>query len=221
MGFTEAAFSDGEERLMEQALDSGHPWLAGIDFASLVRMKQQPLVLPRNDQGESLPFSSPEWFGTPDHRAQLLPVPVWSAPQESPSRVKGDDAGEAFPLQFLPRKADHYMNTTFANLPGHQVMERRSAGVLEMHPQDAEPRSLISGDRAEVWNGRGRIELQVRVAPTVAPGVVAARLDWQKLSPGGQNVNALTSQRLTDLGGGATFYSTLVEVRKVDAALQA
>jgi hypothetical protein len=30
-------------------------------------------------------------------------------------------------------------------------------------------------------------------------------------------VNALTSERLTDIGGGATFYSTLVEVEKVRA----
>jgi anaerobic selenocysteine-containing dehydrogenase len=32
--------------------------------------------------------------------------------------------------------------------------------------------------------------------------------------PGGGNVNVLTSETLTDIGGGATFYSTLVEVRK-------
>jgi hypothetical protein len=29
-------------------------------------------------------------------------------------------------------------------------------------------------------------------------------------------VNVLTSERLTDIGGGATFYSTLVEVRKAE-----
>ena len=45
-------------------------------------------------------------------------------------------------------------------------------------------------------------------------GVVAARLDWAKLHPDGANINALTSERLTDIGGGATFYSTLVEVAK-------
>jgi hypothetical protein len=52
----------------------------------------------------------------------------------------------------------------------------------------------------------------------VRPGVVAARLDWNKLggdlSGAGANVNVLTSERLTDIGGGATFYSTLVEVRR-------
>jgi hypothetical protein len=45
--------------------------------------------------------------------------------------------------------------------------------------------------------------------------VVAARLDWAKLNPGGVNINALTSERLTDIGAGATFYSTLVEVTKI------
>jgi hypothetical protein len=34
----------------------------------------------------------------------------------------------------------------------------------------------------------------------------------------GANVNALTSERLTDIGRGATFYSTLVEVRKAKLA---
>jgi anaerobic selenocysteine-containing dehydrogenase len=67
-----------------------------------------------------------------------------------------------------------------------------------------------------VWNGRGRITLTARVGEAVGAGVVSARLDWQKLSEDGANVNALTSERLTDIGGGATFYSTLVEVVKVE-----
>jgi hypothetical protein len=49
----------------------------------------------------------------------------------------------------------------------------------------------------------------------VPQGVVAARLGWNKLSGNGAgNVNALTSEIVTDIGAGATFYSVLVEVRK-------
>jgi anaerobic selenocysteine-containing dehydrogenase len=44
--------------------------------------------------------------------------------------------------------------------------------------------------------------------------VVAARLDWAKLNPEGVNVNVLTSEKLTEIGAGATFYSCLVEVEK-------
>ena len=61
----------------------------------------------------------------------------------------------------------------------------------------------------------GAIALRALVNGQVGAGVVSARLDWNKLSAGGANVNALTRERLTDIGGGPTFYSTLVEVRKV------
>jgi hypothetical protein len=32
------------------------------------------------------------------------------------------------------------------------------------------------------------------------------------LTPGGSNINTLTSEKLTDMGNSATFYSVLVEV---------
>jgi anaerobic selenocysteine-containing dehydrogenase len=38
---------------------------------------------------------------------------------------------------------------------------------------------------------------------------------WGKRAPDGRNANALTSERLTDAGGGATFYSCLVEVERI------
>ncbi len=136
-----------------------------------------------------------------------------SAPKVGHPESHGELA--RFPLEFLSRKADSYMNSTFANLPGHQAMERRTAGVLEMHATDAAARGITTGDALQVWNARGCIELVARVGDTVASGVVAARLDWAKLSPEGGNVNALTSQQLTDLGGGATFYSVLVEVARL------
>jgi anaerobic selenocysteine-containing dehydrogenase len=54
------------------------------------------------------------------------------------------------------------------------------------------------------------------VDDTVRPGVVSApSVRWGKRSPGKRNVNALTSERLTDAGGGATFYSCLVQVEKM------
>jgi anaerobic selenocysteine-containing dehydrogenase len=106
------------------------------------------------------------------------------------------------------------MNSTFANIPMHQRMESKTAGILEMHASDAVPRGISSGDEVEVFNDRGRVTLRAHVNGHVGAGVVAARLDWNKLSRDGANVNVLTSERLTDIGGGATFYSTLVEVQK-------
>ena len=37
---------------------------------------------------------------------------------------------------------------------------------------------------------------------------------WLKRASDGHNVNVLTSDRLTDMGGGPTFYSCLVQVER-------
>lgn len=210
--FGDPEFEDGAEELIAQALETDHPFFAGITKERLEREGHVPLSLPENERGESLPFSTREWFKTPSGRGELTPVPEWIAPHESRNGAEG---GGAYPLEFLPRKADNYMNSTFANLPGHRQMERKTAGLLEMHPSDATARGVVTGDSVSVWNGRGRITLTASVGEAVSAGVVAARLDWQKLSEDGANVNVLTSERLTDIGGGATFYSTLVEVARV------
>jgi anaerobic selenocysteine-containing dehydrogenase len=86
---------------------------------------------------------------------------------------------------------------------------------IEMNPADAAARGLSDGEQARIFNDRGTIQLEVLFDSSLPLGVVAARLDWAKLNPGGSNVNVLTSERLTDIGAGATFYSTLVEVEKI------
>jgi len=203
----EAWAEDGVDALIDQALETASPWMAGITRERLEREGHVPLAM------EGLPFSNASWFRTASGRGELLPVPEFVAPVES--RAAED---EAYPLEFLPRKADNYMNSTFANHSGHQKMEAATAGVLEMHAEDAAARGVAPGDQVEVFNARGRIALKVKLSGKVGRGVVAARMDWNKLggdlSGRGANVNALTSERLTDIGGGATFYSTLVEVRK-------
>jgi anaerobic selenocysteine-containing dehydrogenase len=211
MGFTETCFSDSVDDLIDQALQTDHPWFAGITRERLEREGHVPLALPT-----ALPFSTPEWFRTPSGRGELLPVPEFRAPTES----RNGQENQEFPLEFLPRKADNFMNSTFANQPVHQRMEAATAGILEMHADDAQARGLRSGDAVEVFNHRGRIVLLAKLGEKVGKGVVAARLDWAKLN-GGANVNALTSERLTDLGGGATFYSTMVEVRRLPETLAA
>jgi anaerobic selenocysteine-containing dehydrogenase len=210
MGFVEKCFLDGDDELIDQALDSKHPWFAGMTREKLEREGHVALQLPVDAGGGTLPFSNAEWFLTPSGRGELTPVPVFRAPMESRVHAAEGD----YPLEFLPRKADNFMNSTFANLEGHRKMEARTAGVLEMHATDAAARAIVTGDAVKVFNARGSLALKAVVNAQVSVGVVAARLDWNKLSAGGGNVNALTSETLTDIGGGPTFYSTLVEVRK-------
>jgi hypothetical protein len=47
--------------------------------------------------------------------------------------------------------------------------------------------------------------------------VVSARLNWAKMGPGFKNIKVLTTEKLSDLGNSATFYSVLVEVESAKA----
>ena len=210
MGFTEPCFRDTEDALIDAALSS-----SSITREHLERDYRAPVV-----PVEALPFSDASWFRTPSGLGEfyseslaaqgLDALPVFNPPAES---RHGADAAK-FPLEFLPRKADNWMNSTFANLPLHRALESRTLDILDMHSDDAAPRNINEGDEVEVWNDRGAIKLCAHINSSVARGVVAARLGWNKLSTGGHGVNALTSERLADLAGGATFYSTLVDVRR-------
>jgi anaerobic selenocysteine-containing dehydrogenase len=230
MGFTEDCFEDTPDDIIADALWRGkqQPVLMdGITAEALdqagghIRLKFEDEVA----GGNFLPFAN-GGFGTPSGKVEFFseslaaqgmdPMPAFVPPAESRHGSKSvKAAGGEYPLEFLPRKADNYMNSTFANLPGHQKMEHGHDGILEIHADDATERGIAHGDRVEIFNARGCIELTAHVDSTVRPGVVAARLSWNKLSGGGHNVNLLTSQRLTDIGRGPTFYSTLVEVRKL------
>jgi anaerobic selenocysteine-containing dehydrogenase len=54
---------------------------------------------------------------------------------------------------------------------------------------------------------------RARLGDVVGPGVVALPSGWwASRSPGGTSANALTSEELTDRGGGAVIHAARVEV---------
>jgi len=89
-----------------------------------------------------------------------------------------------------------------------------------MDPADAAARGIRDGDMVRVFNDRGGYMLKARVNGKPRPGVVVApSVWWKKYAPDGANANNVTSQRVTDLGGGATFYDCRVQVERVAAPL--
>jgi len=226
MGFEEDCFRDEAEDLVGQALAigvDGHSTIAGMEHVTLDGLKEQghiPMGFYREPETEPfLPFSAgmvPTPSGKVEFYSETLaakgldPLPGFIPAVES---RWGKDAAR-YPLEFLSRKADNYMNSTFAHLDVHRKMEARKSQRLEMHPEDAAARGIAEGDAVRIWNDRGALTLTAMMNASLPAGVVAGQLDWAKWSGKGGNVNALTSERLTDIGAGATFYSTLVEVEK-------
>ena len=124
-----------------------------------------------------------------------------------------------YPLAFISPPARNFLNSSFANLPAFVAEEKTPH--LEIHPDDARPRHVVTGSNVRIFNDRGAFTATARVTDRARRGVVVApSIWWRKLSPGGENANAVTGQALTDMGRAATFYDCLVEVAPEGAASQ-
>ncbi len=208
MGFDDPCFRDSEDDMIRTLLNSGHPFLQGITLERLdqehsVRLNVAP------DSQPYLPFAH-GGFGTASGKCEFgADALEYQPPIES--RLGSPDLRARFPLELISAKSHDSMNSTF----GNERSAEAQTCALFLHHDDACARGIGQGDRVRVFNQRGSCTLVASVNGAVRPGVVLApSVRWNKLSPGHRNINALTSDRLTDLGGGPTFYSCLVDVEK-------
>jgi anaerobic selenocysteine-containing dehydrogenase len=208
MHFDEPCFADSEDDMIRALLDSKHPFLQGITLERLdaersVRLNVAP------DSEPFLPFAQ-GGFGTPSGKCEFGADALdYQPPIES--RLGAVELRARFPLELISAKSHDSMNSTFGNQPAAAAQ----TSTLFLHVDDARSRGIANGDRVRVFNHRGSCLLVAEVNGAVRPGVVSApSVRWSKLSPGHRGINALTSDRLTDIGGGPTFYSCLVDVVK-------
>jgi anaerobic selenocysteine-containing dehydrogenase len=134
------------------------------------------------------------------------PVPTYVPPAESPQTRA--DLAQRFPLRLLTLKRHRSINSSYGGLP--VLLQAEPEPYVELHPDDAAVRSIGDGQTVRVWNERGAVTYRARINDSLMPGTVAAPFGpWMH---DGASVNALTSDRLSDIGNGPTFCDTLVEV---------
>jgi anaerobic selenocysteine-containing dehydrogenase len=206
IGFDEPCFTDTDDDMIRAVLDVSHPFMQGITLERLEREHSIRL----NVGADFAPFAA-GGFGTPSGRCEFH---AGTLDYEPPVESRLGDSGltARFPLELISPKNDDSMNSTFGNRPD---VDSQTA-LLTIHPEDAGPRGIADGDALRLFNGRGECLMRARVHPGIARGVISApSVRWPSLAPGGGSVNMLTSQRLTDKGGGPAFYSCLVQVERI------
>ena len=208
MGFDDACFGDSEDDMIRTLLDSAHPFVRGITLEELEREHSVRLRVAANGDA-FLPFAD-GGFGTPSGKCEFRAGSLeYTPPVES--RFGDESLRARFPLELISPKHDDTMNSTFGNRPENDA----ATATLDMDTADAAVRGISSGDHVRVYNERGSCLLRAQVDGAVRVGVVSApSVRWARSAADGRNVNALTSPRLTDIGGGPTFYSCLVQVEK-------
>jgi anaerobic selenocysteine-containing dehydrogenase len=217
LGLHDPCLSDSDEAMARQAFRWEHPAMEGITIERLEREGAVRLNLP----DPFLPFAEGR-FGTASGKCELVsdslgrmgldPVAGYVPPRESPRTAP--ELARRFPLAFVSPPAHNFLNTTFS--AQKSLVQREGEPRLILHPADAEARGIREGQMVRTFNDRGSFLARARVSADARRGVaVAPSIWWAKHSPGRRNVNAVTGQELTDLGGGATFYDVLVEVEPV------
>ena len=205
-----------DEELMRDALAETAESLHGITLEMLRERGFVRLNIP----SPHMPFHSGAKLPTPSGKIEISTdrgpafgvgrIPEYIPPYESEER--DPQRARRFPLALISPPAHSFLNSTFVNV----ASLRRAAGkpTLEIHADDAQKRGINEGQRVTIFNDRGAFAAEAVITDKVRPGVVCApSVWWGKLTEDGTNANQTTSQALTDIGGGATFYDNLVEVR--------
>ena len=202
MGFAEPCFDDDDEALCRMAYGSA------VDFDELLRhgftsLKVAPA--PFANGGFSTPSGKCEFFSARLAAQGLDGLPDYVENYEAPGK------STQYPLAMISPPARHFLNSTFVNVKSLRNIEGEP--LLEIHEDDAKARGIMSGSVVRIFNARGDYRCKAEVTHRARPGVVNGMgIWWRKLGLDGKNVNQLTSQNLTDLGRGPTFYDCLVEV---------
>ncbi|MBN2910454.1 molybdopterin oxidoreductase family protein [Polycladomyces sp. WAk] len=216
MGFTEPCFDDTEEDLIRQVLDNPeNPCLSRIDFDELMEKEIVKLDLSENAAfPERLQRGIRIQLFNESLRAQGLdPLPAHIALKEGTDGERNAKDPDTFMLISPPNH--QYLNSSMGNIPKLQKMEGRP--TLQIHPKDAERKGIVDGSLVRIRNERGSCTLTAKVTDAVLPGVlVSMGLWWLSSYPDGKGINQLTPDREADMGGGAVFFSTAVQLEKAE-----
>jgi anaerobic selenocysteine-containing dehydrogenase len=198
MGFNAPFFHQTADDLIDHLLSVPSPMREGIDEEAFSVGKAVEIPLPSDARTR---------FKTPSGKIEILnpkeshPLPCHLPPYE------GD-----YPFRLMTGPSLYALNSSFRER--EDLRKNEKAMFLQMNPADAKAKGMKEGDPVSVFNQLGEVSFVLLVTPKIPSGVVVAEgVWWINHCPGPRSVNALTSQRLTDQGGGSTFYDNTVDVK--------
>lgn len=206
LGLQDPMFRRTPREHMAALLDVQSGPVAGVQLAALLEGKPQRLQLPATGHTFAQHFPTPTGklqIACPALAARGLP----DLPDYTPAM-----ASATYPLRLVTAPGHHLHHSAFM---GVESLRRSEGGPwARLHPDVASARGIAPGAAVELFNASGVVGLYARVTADVPPGIVVVeghRPQAQYLSGGPLNV--LCSDRFADLGEGATYQDTWLDVR--------
>jgi anaerobic selenocysteine-containing dehydrogenase len=115
-------------------------------------------------------------------------------------------------LRVLSPASEWTMNSSYAN--DSKIAHRMRVASVLVHPQEAAARNVAEGDKVELSNEHGRLELIVETTSNVPPGVALVHKGrWPKLDPNRANVNILNPGNKSDIGESSCVHGVEAELK--------
>jgi anaerobic selenocysteine-containing dehydrogenase len=166
----------------------------------------EPIHIKHDWQGQ--PFATPsgklEFYSEQAAKHGLSPLPDWN-----PDPIEVADAAK-WPLRLLTAPGYFQAHTAFSGIAF--LREREGKPMCVLHPEDAAKRGLKDGTDVRLFNDRGEVGLVLKVSDEVQPGVVLVPGQRPIGEAVSGTINMLCSDRYTDIGEGATYQSTFLDV---------
>ena len=197
LGLDDPFFRRSAPELMQALLDGASGPTAAITLAAL---RQGPVRL-------ADPQTGPEriYFDSEAMAAAGLPALPGLAREPAPP--------QGFPLRLLTAPGHTLHHTSFA--PVAALVRQEGPPCVLLHPADAASRGVEHGDTVALRSEHGRVLLQARVTAGTQPGLVVVEGQRNRAGyAGGGPLNLLTGDDLADMGAGATYQDTWVEVER-------
>lgn len=203
MGLADPVFRMPETEVLRELFRGANDSPAAMD-PDQVRDAGPIRMAPAHGQRFRTPSGKLEFYSQSLADQGVAPMPDWRADPEE------EKAAARWPLRLLTAPGYFQPHTTYSGV--ESLRQQEGAPVCVLHPEEAKLRKLHDGQPVRVFNDRASIGLVLRVSDEVQAGVAfvpGQRRDDETLSG---TVNMLCSDRYTDMGEGATYQSTWLEV---------
>jgi anaerobic selenocysteine-containing dehydrogenase len=204
MGVTDPVFRMSEPELLRELFRGATGAVAAFESDRL-RDAGPVSIATKAGQRFRTPSGRLEFYSEALAAQGLPPMPDW---QPDPAEAT---QGAHWPLRLLTGPGYFQSHTAFSGVGF--LRQREGAPYCVLHPAEARARNLRDGDRVRLVNDRGTVGLTLHVRDEVQPGVVLVpgqRPDDEAIEG---TVNMLCSDAYTDMGEGATYQSTWLDVR--------
>ena len=208
LGLCDAVFSMGTDELLAVLARDARGPAAAIDWASLRTAGPVKVVRPDGGQRFATLSGKLEFYSASLAAAGLPGLPDWVPDPDDAVRAR------RWPLRLLTAPGYYQSHTAFAGVPA--LRRRQGSPECVLHPEDAAARGLRDGAVVRLHNEQGEVRFRLRISDETPRGV--AFVPGQR--PSGEavagTINMIVPDRYGDLGEGATYQSTRLEVSAAD-----